>query len=283
VSAHLRVGLAYSAAAAHLIDALDSEIDFVEVPYELLVRDEVARAIAREAPAILHCASLSLASGALPSAATVARVAELADEIDSPWVGEHLALISASCPWGAGGPLGEPVYDVGFAVSPPMNEATVDSVVGALSMVTSCSDRPVLLENGPVYLTLPGNTMSQAEAMASIHQRSGAGILLDLAHHVITCRTLGLDPADEVLRLPLEHVREIHLSGMREEAGVTWDEHSSLPTALEYELLRIVLDRSPIEAITHEYNWPPVVDVELVREELARTRAIADDRARVGH
>jgi uncharacterized protein len=278
VSPHTRVGLAYSAAAARLIDDLADDIDYIEVPYELLVRDDVARSIAREVPAVLHCASLSLASGRPAEPHVVDAVVGLAQEIGSPWLGEHLALISASCPWGAGRPLGEQVYDVGFAISPPMSDDTVDAVVEALAALAERSSRPVLLENGPVYLRLPGNTLSQGEVMSRIHERSGAGILLDLAHHVITCSTLGLDPVEEVLRLPLEHVREVHLSGMREEQGVVWDEHSSLPTSVEYELLQIVLARAPVEAITHEYNWPPVVGHELVRAEIARTRAMVDGR-----
>lgn len=273
------VGLAYSSAAAGLVRELADELGHVEFPYELLVRDEAALDLARRVPAILHCASLSLASGRRPTPAAIDAVERMADGIASWWLGEHLALISASCTWIEEHPHGEPVYDIGFAISPPMNDDTVDSVAVALAAVAERTDRPVLLENGPVYLATPGVTISQGEVLRRIVDRTGAGVLLDLAHLLITCQTLGLDPVGEVEQMPLEHVREVHVSGVCEDRGVLWDDHSSRPPDVEYELLRIVLDRAPVEAITHEYNWQPVVSSTHVRAELGRTRALVDGRS----
>lgn len=278
-----RIGLAYSAAAASLVHQLIDEVDYVEFPFELLVRDDVARSLAREVSAVLHCASLSLASHRVVPADLLMSVVAVADEIESPWIGEHLALISASAPWMEGHLQGEQVFDVGFAISPPMTTDTIEVVVRALRDVADRTDRPLLLENGPLYLPMPGSSMSQSELMSQIVERSGAGVLLDLAHLLITCHTLDLDPVAEVGRMPLDRVYEIHLSGMTDEAGVLWDDHSMCPPAIEYELLRLVLERAPVQAITHEYNWSPVVDVDVVRAEIARTRQLADHRNRAAH
>lgn len=271
------IGMAYSRAASGLIEELGDELDYVEFPYELLIRDERALSLARERQAVLHCASLSLASAHTLPDELIESVLRMVDEIQSPWLGEHLALISATAPWIDGREAGERVYDVGFAVSPPMTSDTIDVVARAVRRIATVSDVPVLVENAPVYIDLPGGTMTQSCMFQQIARETNADLLLDLAHLLITCHTYGLDPVDELTLFPLDRVREVHLSGVSEEAGVLWDDHSSRPPPVEYELLEIVLNRAPVRAITHEYNWSPLVSREMALAELDLTRRLADD------
>jgi uncharacterized protein (UPF0276 family) len=270
----LRVGIAYSRAAAGLAQAMADEIDYLEFPYELLINDEAARDLAATFPAVLHCASLSLGSGLSP-VDRVDSVARMLEAIDSPWLGEHLSLISASTPASEQGPASE-VYDIGFAVSPPMNDETVETVVAGLAQVTARCDVPVLVENAPIYLVMPASTMTQGRLVHQVLGRSGAYLLLDLAHLTITCHTYGLDPLAELANYPLGRVREVHLSGVTERSGVLWDDHDAAPSQVQYELLERVLAESPVEAVTHEYNWAPRFPHDVVRHELARTRRLAD-------
>lgn len=271
----LRVGLAYSRAAAGLAEAVRDQIDYLEFPYELLVHDEAARELATTVPAVLHCASLSLGSGLSPLD-RVASVAEMLDAVASPWLGEHLSLISASAPPKEQDPAPEEVYDIGFAVSPPMNAETVETVVAGLAQVTARCDVPVLVENAPIYLVMPTSTMTQSRLVHEVLERSGADLLLDLAHLTITCRTYGLDPGAELSNYPLGQVREVHLSGVTERSGVWWDDHDAAPGHEQYELLERVLAESPVEAVTHEYNWTPRFPHDVVQQQLARTRQLVD-------
>jgi hypothetical protein len=265
------VGMAYSRAAATLIDELSDDLDYAEYPYELLVSDAAIAERACRDSAILHCASMSLASGDAPTVALLSSVADLAGRMSSPWIGEHLAFVAARLPDGAS-PGDGLRYDIGFAVSPAMNPQTVDNVVSAVTDAGSVLEQPLVIENSPIYLSMPGSTMSQGQVLTEICQQTGAGVLLDLAHLLITCDTLALDAMEALRRFPLERVVEVHLSGVTRRSGVLWDDHAVLPADAEYDLLGAVLDEAPVKAVTHEYNWAPRLSAGAVRRQIDRTR-----------
>jgi uncharacterized protein (UPF0276 family) len=261
------VGMAFSRAAVGLVDELSDILDYVEYPYELLTSKPDAVQRACQGTAILHSASLSLASGDLPTADLLRSVADIADRISSPWVGEHLAFIAARPPDGDPGER----FEIGYAVSPPMTAEIVDIVSEGLLAASSVVDRPLILENSPIYVPMPGSNMSQAEVVSEICLQSGAGVLLDLAHLRITCDTLALDPKSTLLEFPLGRIVEVHLSGVSRVEGRLWDDHSGTPDVVQYELLEIILDKAPVRAITHEYNWAPGFPSDVARREIDRT------------
>lgn len=47
-----------------------------------------------------------------------------------------------------------------------------------------------------------------------IVERTGCGLLLDLSHARITARVLGKDERDFLDRMPVEHIRELHVTGL---------------------------------------------------------------------
>ena len=264
---HVAVGTAYSSASVHLVDAISDLLDYIEYPFELLRKNEQAVSHARKNAAILHCASLSLASGDVPTQSLLQSVVGIASDIQSPWLGEHLAFISAR-------PLdGDPGerFDIGYALSPPMNADTVDIVSNAIITTRSSLNYPLILENSPIYVQLPGSNLSQAEVMTEICRRTDANLLLDLAHLQITCHTLALDPRSTLLEFPIDRVVEVHMSGVSSSAGELWDDHSGTPDDMQYDLLRLVLERAPVQAVTHEYNWAPTFPPDLARREILRT------------
>ncbi len=273
--------MAYSRAAAGLVCDLLDDLDYVEYPYELLMCNAAAAEMACNSTAVLHCASLSLASGDPPDAAVLHTVADWADRLDSPWVGEHFAFVAARNPgpWAGDDPGREDrVFNIGFAISPPLNADTVESVAEALAAVVTVVRRPFVIENSPVYFPMPGSGMGQGEAFTALTRLSDVGVLMDLAHLLITCDTMGLDPLAELRRFPLDRVVEVHLSGVSRDSGVLWDDHASAPVAAEYELLNVVLHDAPVRAITHEYNWAPRFPADVARREIDRTHQILGSR-----
>jgi uncharacterized protein len=261
------VGMAFSRAAVGLVDELSDVLDYVEYPYELLSSNPDAVQRACHGRAILHSASLSLASGDPPATDLLRSVADIAGQISSPWVGEHLAFIAARPPDGDPGER----FDVGYAVSPPMTAETIDIVSEALAATKSVIERPLILENSPIYLPLPSANMSQGQVVSEICRQSDVGVLMDLAHLRITCDTFSLDPTSALLEFPVEKIIEVHLSGVTSIEDRLWDDHSGVPDVIQYELLRIILDRSPVCAITHEYNWAPGFPPDVARRQLDRT------------
>jgi uncharacterized protein len=134
----------------------------------------------------------------------------------------------------------------------------------------------MLLENPPQYFVTPGSTMQQPEFLAALSSRSEVGLLLDLSHFLITATNAGFDPHSALEGVPLERVREIHLSGVRVEGGAAWDDHGTVAPPEVFALLDRALARAAPAAITLEYNWPAAFPRATVLADLRRVRRIAD-------
>jgi len=73
----------------------------------------------------------------------------------------------------------------------------------------------VIVENDP---PLGGANLACSflpEAIRQVVEESGCGLLLDLAHVRLAAQHLGLDPREYAAALPLERVREMHVSGIQ--------------------------------------------------------------------
>ena len=265
----IAVGLAYSAGTRGLLEVEPDLVDYVEVPFEMLLQDPGAIGGLVQ-PVILHCASLSVAGNLPPDPATVEALRGWIARTGTPWLGEHLAFVTMAEEPGAEthGP-----YDVAYTVSPQYSAEMLARVSGALDRWEERLACPLLIENGPVYFEIAGSTMSQAEFIAALcRRRPETRLLLDLAHLACTAANTGADPETLLESLPLEHVVEIHLSGASAEAGLMWDDHSAPIAPLLFALLDRLLRRARPRAATIEYNWDPDFPREIIRADLARLR-----------
>jgi uncharacterized protein (UPF0276 family) len=278
-----QVGLAYNAYVPALLRDHPDAADYVEVPFELLRHDPEVAVISARKPIILHCASLSIAGSVPATPSTVDAVDEWVRRTGTPWLGEHLSFILADRE--AAGELadeyapGEP-YNIGYTVSPPMNEASIVQVVSTVERLRERLTVPLLLENPPLYFRAPGTTMTQVEFICEICRRCSVRLLLDLTHFYITSRTMGFDPREEILALPLERVVETHVSGVELQGGTHWDNHASRAPEIVFELLDVALGVGGVRAVTLEYNWSSRFPRQVLMEEIARVRQATVDSCR---
>lgn len=276
------LGIAYSGYTAKFLRENPGLLDYVEVPYELLMHDPSVFEIAQRIPVVLHCASMSIAGSVPVSEATVSSIRSWLERTGSPWLGEHLSFIIAERSLAGEGAEeyapGEP-YNIGYTVHPPMNAEAVETVVAAVQRCRQSFEVPLLLENPPLYFDVPGSRMGQTEFVEEIVRRSGVGLLLDLAHFCITAHNSGLDARAELERYPLERVVEIHVSGIDEQEGVFWDNHATTAPPEVLDLLEAALLRAPAKAITLEYNWSLRFPGQVLLEEVARIREAVERAA----
>lgn len=272
----IQVGLAYSGYVDQLLDREPGCIDYLEVPVELLLHNPSALASVHK-PVILHCASLNIAGFVEPRETVVDSVCSWVQRTGTPWVGEHLAFITADRGLIDAGAdeyaPGEP-YNLGFTVSPPMNPASANHVARVCERYESRLGTTLLLENSPVYFQMPGTTMTQVDFVREICRQSSVRLLLDLTHFQITASNMGFDAMTELLRYPLDRVEEIHISGSSTDKSIRWDDHSTSAGDDVYELLGIVLQQCRPKAITLEYNWSTVFPLDIVLREVERTRTV---------
>jgi uncharacterized protein len=264
------VGLAYAAYVPDLVRRWPRLVDHVEIPFERLRSDPGAAGMIGQVGTVMHCASLSIAGVVPAQPALLAEVRTWAERMATPWIGEHLAFVSAPGPE----PGAELLY-VGYTVAPTLDGDTLERVERAVERCRGELGVAMLLENPPQYFATPGSTMDQPEFLRALCRACDVGLLLDVSHFLITARNVGFDPFRAVLELPLERVREIHLSGLRWEAGAAWDDHGVVAPPEAYELLAVALSRAEPAAITLEYNWPAAFPEATVVAEVARVRKIA--------
>ena len=268
-----RLGLAYSRRTPAFIAKHADLVDYVEVPYELLRHNPAVLDIGAQKPIVLHCASLSVAGTARPPRSVLDGVLDWVERTNTPWLGEHLSFITAERDKGdtmSDAYAPDEPWNIGYTVSPQLSPAALDRVIAAVEEIKARLPVPLILENPPIYFTMPGSTMSQVEFINELCARSSVGLLLDLAHFYITARTLERDPIADLDRYPLDRVIEAHISGVDEQQGGVWDNHAARAPQAELDLLSLVLDRAPVLAVTMEYNWSAQFSDEALLGEFSR-------------
>ena len=265
------IGLAYGAGIPEFIGANPGLVDHVEIPFEQLRHSPDSASIQEMVPVILHCASMSVAGSVPPADATLEAIEREAERTRTPWIGEHLAFITADSLNMGADTIGPPTA-LTYTVCPQMSEETVERVAENLAALRPRFDAPLILENSPQYFAIPGSTMPMVDFIGAVLSRCDVGLLLDLSHFMITMLNTGADAAKEIGRLPLEHVVEVHISGMNVQSGIVWDDHATPAPEPIFGLLERVLERARPRALTLEYNWSPSFPETTLKTHLDRVR-----------
>ncbi len=279
------VGLAYCDYIPGLLSAEPDVVDYIEIPFEMLLQSEMALDNVGNTPVVLHCASLSLAGNVPISNKLRDRLGEIIAQTNTPWVGEHLAFVRAQEaehePSMADAVIVDPntgSYNVGYTVSPQYSTAILNRVLDAVSEAEDHFGLPVLLENGPLYVNLPGSTMSQAQFISELcDRRPETQLLMDLSHLEITAHNSGKKAIDLLAEMPVEAVIEVHLSGYSVQSGMHWDDHAQRAPEELFDLLEMLMQRVRPRAITLEYNWDSSFPLDGVREDIDRVKGIVGD------
>ena len=270
------LGLAYGPGFLEFVDANPGVIDYVEVPFEQLRHSPDVAAIQEVLPVVLHCASMSIAGFIPPSETTLEAIARETDRTRTPWIGEHLAFVSADGINEAPDRDATPT-NLTYTLCPQLSEETIERVAENLAALRPRFDAPMILENSPQYFDVPGSSMNMVDFVTEVLTRCDIDLLLDLSHFAITSLNTKVDALEEIERLPLERVVEIHVSGYAEQSGVVWDDHAAPAPQLVFDLLERVMARSRPRALTMEYNWQAFPEsillphIDRTREMLART------------
>lgn len=153
----------------------------------------------------------------------------------------------------------------------PFPEAATRRLIWQAKVLSRRLSVPVLLENlEPLY---PGerHLESQPERIARVLESTDCGFLPDTGHARVAAAAHGLSIGDDVARLPLNRVVQVHLSGPRLRNGALVDVHEPLQEE-DYALLDSLLAKTRPRVVTLEY----IRNLAALREQLARLRGILD-------
>ena len=177
---------------------------------------------------------------------------------ETRWVSLHLSLVPA---WAL-------FFALRFGIRLPLPPADrlEARLVRRVAHLIPALRLPVILENMPANRVLKNAFESDPAMIRRVLDGLDVGLLLDLAHARVAATFHQLDVRDYLAQLPLERVRQIHLSGAREVGGVLQDAHETLSEA-DYDLFQWTLSRTRPEIVTLEYyrDDQPALQEMLVR------------------
>jgi uncharacterized protein len=229
--------------------------------------------LAERYPLLAH-SNYGLEFGFEPLAETPAmrRHVELAQEMKSPWLGDHMfyGLVSDSMLWST------PIQ---------FSRAEVERVASRAAAFQDALKMPLLHETPFYYANFPGSDMEDGEFIAAVVERAQTGILLDI--HNIYANSVdheGYDAWRFLRTIPLDRVIQIHLAGGQWIDGWYHDLHNHAIPEPVWAMLEHVLREAPnLQAVTLEYQGPGHTPrsrpfdpswADMVAGDLARARSL---------
>jgi uncharacterized protein (UPF0276 family) len=264
-----RLGFGLGLRLPHYQDVVegDPRVDWWEVISEnFLVAGgnprRVLRMVRERWPVVLHGVSLSIGSVDPIDQDYLARLAALADEVEPPFVSDHLC-------WSAlGGHASHDLWPL------PYTEDCLALVVDKVGRVQDRLRRRILLENPSSYVTFTASHIPEGEFLAEVARRADCGILLDVNNIYVSSTNHGWDPRAYLAAIPPERVAQIHLAGHSDHGTHLLDTHDHPVCEAVWQLYGEAIARfGGVATMIERDDDIPALD-ELVGE-LDRAREIA--------
>jgi uncharacterized protein (UPF0276 family) len=205
-------------------------------------RKQLERVKARY-PVVLHGVGLNLLGPEPPDAGYLDRLCRLADQVDAPFVTDHL------CWTGAGGRSHHDLLPVPFV--PELVEIAAERA----DFVQRRLDRPFGLENISSYVEFERSTLDEWDFVARVVQGAGCFLLLDINNVYVSSQNHGFSPETYLDGIDYSRVLQVHLAGFTSAPDGTlidthdhpvaeavwrlyertWRKHGPFPTLLEWD------------------------------------------------
>lgn len=178
-----------------------------------IAREKLARIRARY-PVVLHGVGLNLLGHEPLDQAYLEALQRLADDMDAPFVTDHL------CWTGAHG-MGH--HDL---LPAPYVPELVELAAERAYAVQRRLDRPFGLENLSSYIEYESSTLTEWDFYTAVVRESGCWSMLDLNNVYVSSRNHRFDPETYLAAVDFSRVLQVHLAGhTREPDGTLVDTH----------------------------------------------------------
>ncbi|HEX8646337.1 MAG TPA: DUF692 domain-containing protein [Thermoleophilaceae bacterium] len=228
----------------------------------------VLERIAARYPVVLHGLSLSPGSTDPVDLDYLARLKELAEEVEAVWVSDHVC-------WTAVG--GVNTHEL---VPIPFTEESLAHVVGRIRVAQEVLERPLVLENPSSYVTFTRSTMTEAEFLARMAEEADCGLLLDVNNVYVSSVNHEFDPVEYLRTIPAERVVQMHLAGHEDAGTHIVDTHDRPVADPVWELYGTAVDLiGPVSTLIEwDDKLPPF---PVVHAEVLKARRFAEEAAGV--
>lgn len=218
-------------------------------------------------PIVMHGVSLSIGTVDPLNSQYLKKLKKLIKWVNPLWISDHLCWT---------GVAHKNTHDL---LPLPYTSEALRHVVQRIKEVQDYLEMPLALENPSTYLEFKSSKIPEAEFIATMAERSGCNLLLDVNNVYVTCFNHGLDAKKYIDSLPLEKVIQVHLSGHKNKGNHIVDTHDNFVIDEVWNLYKYVVQKAgkaPNTMIEWDDNIP---EFPVLFDELSKAKAAAKDAA----
>ncbi|GGM13113.1 DUF692 domain-containing protein [Dactylosporangium sucinum] len=229
-----------------------TEVVAESVHPEKLLPEGLQALVERGVTVIPHGVRLSLGGAEPVDDARAAHLARCAAALGAPLVSEHIAFVRA------GG------LEAGHLLPVPRTHEAIDAIVANVRRTQSAlGGVPLALEPIAALFDWPDAELTEAEFLTEILDRTGCGLLLDIANVYANARNRHEDPLVLLDALPLERIAYVHVAGGVEHDGYYHDTHTDALPEPVLDLVKELCARTtpPALMLERDGDYPPAADL----------------------
>ena len=213
-------------------------------------------------PIVMHGVSLSIGGTDPLDKKYLKRLKQLIEYAEPRWISDHLC-------WTSHG--GHNLHDL---LPLPCTEEAIKHVVSRLEQVQDFLGQQILLENASTYLTFENDEMTEWDFYREVIERADSLMLLDVNNIYVCARNHGFDAIEFLDSMPVERIRQMHVSGHSDYGDYVVDTHDHPVVQPVWELFGQALKRfGPTSSmVERDDRFPPF---EELMAELGEMRTIA--------
>ncbi len=236
-----------------------TDIEFVEVLFENVkggvVPDPVLRLRQRGVEVIPHGISMSFGGAERPNLELVKRFNDLAEQLDSPFVSEHISFVSADG------------KNSGHLLPVPRTKKALAVIVENIVITKEHLTVPLALENIAMLCDWQNSEMDEAEFVTQVLLQTNSLLLLDVANLYANSVNHNFDPVAFMKKLPLDRIAYVHTAGGTINQGIYHDTHAHPVVDDVLDLLNHLdkLAKPPRVMLERDDNFP---DATALNQEL---------------
>lgn len=225
----MKLGVHYSSQVVELLEAGAVEFDCFKCPAwpEVIEQAQAVRPAYIHFPLLVGAGMGDALDGETGQVADWAQIERLLHKTDTPYVNLHLT------------PMIDHHPDIDINSSDPAHvERVAEALLRDLEVVIRrLGADKVIVENIPATDTRVIRIAMHPALIQQVVNHVGCGFLLDIAHAQLTAPTFGIHVKDYLTALPVQHIREIHISGVQMLVG-EWLERMQTQLPADSEFLQ---------------------------------------------
>lgn len=243
-----RIGVGYRPPLARWINSHPVEINCLELTAEhFFDNPSPIEKLREQYTLMLHGLGLSLGTPGPLNPAYLKRFVDICRIADPLWISEHIAFTRTRD------------IDLGHLNPIPYTRETLAYFTEHVLALQAACNKPVLLENITSHLRI-NSPLAETDFINSLCDKTGCGILLDVTNLYVNSRNHQYDPCAWLREIAPHTIRQLHIVGYSEQAGVLHDSHDGDIQQELFALTREVIAYSNVDTviIERDHNFPPI-------------------------